>query len=674
MDVEFASCIAKAISRLYPGPALAQKELRQWIMRNHESPGPNAQSWLQNKLNRDFSEIDIRLLKEIFSLSIAALQKESCHRTIGLPGYGYPIDWIPNRDKCFHTLIEEIGGVFPSPALLVREICMLRVIEDITNEPEWCSKCIAELRSKASLYEKTGLIPVLDYSVCVLKADKLISHSLSREMITGANKLESSLNNIRTSDSSVLYLIDPSLCPLIYGRSRILPNRTISLTNCLEACGNGDITLDHAKLDDLEYWENARDIYSVISRSFQWLPCDVDINRDGLAKIVSYINNLHPSKHADMYTSIQKFIQIALPAWDIVYQWPKKYHFQRMDTGGTCSICTVPDICGDNECSPNNAPTEIWSHYQDSDGDDHEQSALSSEAPNDDDVYLAYDDSEDENEHRNVRSKSKLNTREKWFNVTHPMYFPKLKESTKGFRLQASNVCRANFFTPQTRRIQVIASLTSIHLTPENPHYKGGVWNWDGLSNERIVSTARFYYDSDNVSSSYLYFRSLVSKDDINDVLHDNVNDCLNMERAFGVSSRTAMFQDIGRVRVRPGGSIFYPSSHQHRDGPFSLVDRSRPGHCKFLTLHLVDPAITIISTANVPPQQKHWWTKSKVHHQGMEIAEKLPPELCKMVHSYVDMPIDHDEAEEIRQKFLEDRYTLKQELYVQLDEWRWND
>ena len=46
----------------------------------------------------------------------------------------------------------------------------------------------------------------------------------------------------------------------------------------------------------------------------------------------------------------------------------------------------------------------------------------------------------------------------------------------------------------------------------------------------------------------------------------------------------------------------------QRRISSFSLADRTRPGHRRFIALWLVDPEQRIISTANVPPQQQDWW------------------------------------------------------------------
>ncbi len=134
--------------------------------------------------------------------------------------------------------------------------------------------------------------------------------------------------------------------------------------------------------------------------------------------------------------------------------------------------------------------------------------------------------------------------------------------------------------------------------------------------------------------------------------------DTFDTLRAFNVPPGSCL-QVIGRVLSDPTWAIFYPNVYMHRQGSFSLADPTRPGYRKVLKLCLVDPAIPIISTSIVPPQQADWWTECKVHNEGVQIAQRLPPELQKIVYSYVDMPIDNWEAEDIRRQLSGDRLTV---------------
>jgi hypothetical protein len=106
-------------------------------------------------------------------------------------------------------------------------------------------KCINELRAKANLYEETGILPVLDVSSCVLKSDVAIPVDLKEELKRAESVLEDVPDHQKDwhpgSDGKVLDLVHPSLFPMIYTRSRILPQPTIGLSDCLDSIGRGEI-------------------------------------------------------------------------------------------------------------------------------------------------------------------------------------------------------------------------------------------------------------------------------------------------------------------------------------------------------------------------------------------------------------------------------------------------
>ena len=72
------------------------------------------------------------------------------------------------------------------------------------------------------------------------------------------------------------------------------------------------------------------------------------------------------------------------------------------------------------------------------------------------------------------------------------------------------------------------------------------------------------------------------------------------------------------------------------------------------LALFLVDPNITIPSTANIPPQQLDWWA----HHITQTGALKnLPQELRDRVYQEVrDFPVTREQAKLVREELMEER------------------
>ena len=116
--------------------------------------------------------------------------------------------------------------------------------------------------------------------------------------------------------------------------------------------------------------------------------------------------------------------------------------------------------------------------------------------------------------------------------------------------------------------------------------------------------------------------------------------------------------QELGRVSTRQGRLIAFPNVLQHRVLPFSLQDKSRPGHRKILALFLVDPHIPILSTANVPPQQKEWWSDKLRMDRSLA---PLPTELEDQVFNEVESStMTLDEAKKIRLQLMEERKAMK--------------
>ena len=91
-----------------------------------------------------------------------------------------------------------------------------------------------------------------------------------------------------------------------------------------------------------------------------------------------------------------------------------------------------------------------------------------------------------------------------------------------------------------------------------------------------------------------------------------------------------------------------------------SLVDPERSGQVSYLVLHLVDPNYTILSTANVPPQQHEWWVKEALETGPFAaggVGEMLPTEIKDMIDLATgDWPMGKEEAEMVREDMEEER------------------
>ncbi|KAI6782114.1 uncharacterized protein J7T54_002351 [Emericellopsis cladophorae] len=651
-------------------------------------------------------------LEQSFTPNLDRMSTSDNH--LRIPGLGLPVNFMPDYELRFPFLSDDHGYSWKARTLLHREIAMLQVMEELTNKPDWWRKVrdstitdkwkkdvialgqsgdwasklapegftrnmadavIVELQRKADFYEEAGLVPVLDYSLCVIKSDKILEDDpdLVKDLKTAVSRLENVPDAQKDwhprSGNKVLDLVHPSLYPLVYGKTRVLKDKRIDLANALDFCGAGEVIAaqQDGKLAENPAGDNEQNVPAscwigdpFFSFKYQWLPCDVKLE-NGRAEIVSYINNLHPVDHAEMYPVIEKFIEKSLPAWDLCYRWPENYEHKRIDCTRVFPECATEELCP-GICQPSNRPLE--------EGENPRTAEYEAEE-------VWYEGSERER-------KDTI-----WYNSTHSLGLPEPDPEKVSFDLKASeDVNKDKFFEDLFHgdvdkdfrngtwekgesRIQVIVKLANIHLTPDSPSYPGGTWHTEGQLNEHICATALFYYDSDNITDCRLDFRTMADEEGLMMELGHEQGDYHNIERAFAIDARGDLLQNIGSVLTRPNRALFFPNLYQHHVSPFELVDKTRPGHRKILALFLVDPQIPIISTAIVPPQQRDWWAR-QVELKDTQLS-KLPQEVRDMVFSQDVMPVGLEEAKVIREELMDERTVLQEGVNGQLSYSSWN-
>jgi hypothetical protein len=102
----------------------------------------------------------------------------------------------------------------------------------------------------------------------------------------------------------------------------------------------------------------------------------------------------------------------------------------------------------------------------------------------------------------------------------------------------------------------------------------------------------------------------------------------------------------LGSVRAQVGRLVVFPNVLEHRVA----------GCRKSLVIFLVDPALTVLSTSYVPPQQLHWAESgSFIDH----VQRRLPPEIADEVFKSVPCPYDIRVARKIRDEVRRERTTL---------------
>ncbi|TFK72603.1 hypothetical protein BDN72DRAFT_762932 [Pluteus cervinus] len=493
--------------------------------------------------------------------------------------------------------------------------------------------CIEELRYKAKLpiFASHGAISVYDGDV--VKSDTAIPQEVTEALKQAVVPLEDVPELQRDwhpgSNGQVLDLVHPSLFPLVYGTTRILPDSLTTLDDFAKRCGEG-VTSSVPPESELGIEEKSQSYFrrtpdKVFSQKFQWLPCEVDISEDR-PKITSYINNLHPQRHPELYKVVEDVLSSVIPLWNVTLTSRKAelLEWNRI-------IFTGPEF---------DPIPEDEGPQQEEDEDDHDFEQRREDWIRDN-RRIVQPDAETFSP-PSVRSHLK----DQYFLPSGELKPEKTVDLKRDYG---------------HRGLQVIVKLANIHLTPEKPSYPGGTWHVEGQLNEHICASAIYYYSNDNISTSTLGFRQL--SDATADDLEYEQNDHDWIGPIFGCEQDGSVLQDLGGVETREGRVITFPNILQHQVQPFKLTDASRPGHRKILALFLVDPNIRVISTANVPCQRRDWWEQS-IRELETDGGKKtkigltgLPVELADMVVKQVDgFPISLEEAKELREELMEER------------------
>jgi hypothetical protein len=291
-------------------------------------------------------------------------------------------------------------------------------------------------------YDKHGFAPVLDISATVVKSDSILTSELTNALKAAVRPLEDVPEKHKDwhpgSGGKVLDLVHPSLFPLVYGRSRILPSGTVSIEDCINKIGEGEI-IPVPYIDDEDLKRNSRhrnrggiDLWST---RFQWLPCDVTFPDGENAKIVSYFNNLHPEKHQDLYEVLEELITRSVPLWNVTTQFIGVTQGNRAWTENIESRSP--------EGSPPPGPEGLEGV-----------------------------DLEDWQWEWRYENRTTIKPDALGYSGLH--YEGEVVED------------KFAFLGGKEKKIQVIAKLANIHLTPEKPEYQGGSWHVEGQLNEHI--------------------------------------------------------------------------------------------------------------------------------------------------------------------------------------------
>lgn len=384
-------------------------------------------------------------------------------------------------------------------------------------------------------------------------------------------------------------IIDPSLYLCRIGISRVLSSVRLHHSNAVDQCYKGDCWCPLTWEDtDYEYQDGTtRDPHLSMLRDMalnnfwssyhQWLPADVTWRQGGRSKIAnieSYINNLHPSDN-EHYTLIECLITLSTPLWNQVLSSLDHDRPRRV----------VPSSYRAHTPSP---PPDL--------------------SPSQDEYWEWRED------------------------ILRCITGPEPGNYAQGRKCPGLSTINLTEDFPSG--IQVIVRLESIELTPERPQLAKTDWQVEGMLNEHICAGSIFFYDSENVSEGGMEFRQRSDAQDFGGMSTGDYCENNDLESIMGIERGDDAYQYLGRMTTPEGRLLAFPNVLQTRTPTIRLKDPHKPGHCRFLTLLLVDSYIRILSTANVTPRRRDWWARA-IYPDPRHRLGILPPELFNRIIDY---------------------------------------
>ncbi|MFD3461156.1 DUF4246 domain-containing protein [Nocardia fluminea] len=432
-----------------------------------------------------------------------------------------------------------------APVRTVRELEMMRLSAAIRGKSQWQQK----MRDPdiVGRWTREAADSGMTQAQIRYVLDELAHYAGLRDETTGIEV--SAVDGVWQSDA----LIDDALRARLRAAARVLEDVPAAEQDWHPG-SNGQVrNLVHPSLyclvrgvsrpDDAPWPSPANnDARYAYSQKFQWLPTDVDVTDTGEAIFRSYVNNVDPARHHALASVLPDLFARMLPLLANVLSDLRRPRPVRIDVNPfTWYADTEPTEPTDDSDEAQEAFDAAWDEWW-----DNRRPAI----------------------------------------PDAPVFEP------------PAPVDDSDRVDLTGRRLQVIVKLATIHLTPEKPAYPGGSWHVEAMLNERIVATGIYYWDNENITDSLLGFRAA-----IDDPEYDQ-NDETGMREVFGLADEDALNQDLGSVQARAGRCVAFPNIFQHRVAPFQLQDPTRNGHRKILAFFLVDPATTITSTSDIPPQQ----------------------------------------------------------------------
>lgn len=351
---------------------------------------------------------------------------------------------------------------------------------------------IKELKWKAESFKETGLVEVFNSGV--VKSDVAIPQQLREDLKQAAAVFENVSKDEKDfhpgSDQKVVNLVHPSLFPVIFGRTRVLPDTVLGVEDCLDNAGQGEILPIPCEEEfaDVGYPSQWLSDITLMSPKFQWLPCDVELTEDSHCRIMSYINNAHPVTHRDLYRVVEEILERVVPLWN--------ESLTDKGSGQRRIKCNGVQRRDPTKPKPTWSGNKGPSYAEQKDTESNEEGESGNDEDEEED--LGEESNEDKREDEELDEDLYYQRLGEW-EKSGPIILPEPDEFKPVCFPPGNRInLRENF--PGTK-LQVIVKLANIELTPEKRAYEGGSWHLEGslVSNVAFLS---FLRDTDHSRTS----------------------------------------------------------------------------------------------------------------------------------------------------------------------------
>ncbi|KAF9159711.1 hypothetical protein DFQ26_006275 [Actinomortierella ambigua] len=179
-------------------------------------------------------------------------------------------------------------------------------IEYIFKELQWYAQ------HRQDQLDQEGVAAPIEYAIDnTRRSDHLIPQELKQRFLACVDKLTNIPDGDKDwhpgSNNQVLDIVHPSLYCFVAGRTRVTKEEAIP---AFDFIGQGNVAEEVAESKDVA------EMYH--SSKYHWLPTDFEVSSDGKVNIKSYINNLHPLEHKDMYPVLGEIFEYFLPMFEQV--------------------------------------------------------------------------------------------------------------------------------------------------------------------------------------------------------------------------------------------------------------------------------------------------------------------------------------------------------------------